>query len=202
MEKTTENSFKTKEEIFNGIIGEQQVKALAAAIGQSDVEYLKTDFYCWYAEVMELEDEGVIKVDIVRLWDEYATEELLANVLPNILVSQSFLCKAKNSFKQLVKRFYASGYNNIIFRIVDFFKKCFHRIFNIRIFKLFKKGENFGAMNIHKPFRISLFTESTNFLKKPNHSIATGKISILFAHKIHTHITSQRPEENKKYERK
>lgn len=187
---TFKDSLKKQNDIFYKIIGEQQVRALASAIGEHNIEYLKLDFYCLYAKVMEFEDKGLIKVDIARLWDEYASKRLLADVLPNMLVSQTCICQAENGFEQIIERFRPFKSDNTKLHMVKFKKKSTDGTFHIGIINPIKKLKNFSAMDVNEPFRISFFSESANSFKKPDQPVSAEEVGIVF---VHERIVSQNP---------
>ncbi|MEL3903740.1 MAG: hypothetical protein P1P63_01285 [Treponemataceae bacterium] len=190
------SSMKFKEDIFYKIVKKKQLDNLAKAIGEDSPEgkeKLKESFYDRYTFVSRIEFENWCKIDIERLWDEFAINVLIYKTANKITVSKAYLCISEDSYYQSLVWIWGSPFYHKYFSFVEFIIKNLQRFCPSALRNFFKKHSNFILVPGGKPFKITFTTQNSKFFKKIIHSIASEKNTIAPAHRFHKWIISQRP---------
>ncbi len=189
------SNIKFKEDLFYKIIKKKQVNALALATGE-EIEDIKTFFYDRYSNAVRLEFAGLLKIDVPTLWNEFAIEFLLKEVVNRITISDTIFGSFKNSYYQKLVRLLRSGFYNDHFHFVKFFIQQINRPLNIFTGYLLKKAPNHRFIFSSKPFVIAFTTQNNKLFKKETHSSSTDKKSFKFGNIIHRLMIPQKAHAN------
>ncbi len=195
------DSIKFKEDIFYKIIGKKQVYALASATGskeESNIEYIKDYFYDRYTFAARVEFEGWCKIDVARLWDEFAIEFLLDVAVKEITVTRSSICVTKDTYYQLLIRIWTSMFNHKYFGFVEFLVKNSHGCLSAFWRNIFKKLYSPVMVLSRKCLIISFSTKDYKFFKKIAHSITQDENSIILGDIKHNSRLSRKGKSDNK----
>ncbi|MEL3908044.1 MAG: hypothetical protein P1P64_03385 [Treponemataceae bacterium] len=189
------SSIKFKEDIFYKIIKKTQLNNLAKLIGEDTPEgkeKIKEIFYDRYTFVARIEFEGWCKIDIERLWDEFAINALLYKTTNQITVSKSYFCIGENSYYKRLVSVWSSPFYHKYFSFVEFLIKNCQRLCPKFLRNFFKKHFNSILVPSSKSFKITFATQDNKLFKKVAHSISSERKTISNAHKFHRWIISKR----------